>query len=117
MSVFALPADTNSQGSIFGGWLLSHLDSAGLVECKLFCPGRYVTVGIDKMKFLRPVLVGDLVKIYAKVFKKGNTSLTIHLTAEANRLDGTSDFLVTEGYFTYVKTTPDGSSTISVDQK
>ena len=112
VSVFAMPSDTNSQNTIFGGWLLSHMDLAGLVECKQYSPGRYVTVGIEQMKFLQPVLVGDLVKIYTNVHKTGKTSITIKLLAEANRLNGEDSFIVTEGLFTYVKTSSDGATTI-----
>jgi acyl-CoA thioesterase YciA len=104
ISVFALPKHTNSKNTIFGGWLLSHLDLAGLVECRNRHPGRYLTVGIEKMKFVKPVFVGDLVKIYTNVERIGKTSMTIKLIAKVNRMDGNNDIVVTEGLFTYVKT-------------
>lgn len=104
ISVFALPKHTNSKNTIFGGWLLSHLDLAGLVECRNTHPGRYLTVGIDKMKFVKPVFVGDLVKIYTGVERIGRTSMTIKLVAKVNRMNGEDDIIVTEGLFTYVKT-------------
>ena len=104
ISVFALPKHTNSKNTIFGGWLLSHLDLAGLVECRNRQPGRYLTVGIDKMKFVKPIFVGDLVKIYTGVEKIGRTSMTIKLVAKVNRMNGEDDIVVTEGLFTYVKT-------------
>jgi acyl-CoA thioesterase YciA len=103
ISVFAMPSDTNSQNSVFGGWLLSHMDLAGLVECKMYKPGRYVTVAIDQMKFVKPVAVGDLVQIFTCVEKIGKSSLTIKCIAECNRLDGTDAFKVTEAYMTFVK--------------
>ena len=108
ISVFALPKDTNSQNSIFGGWLLENADLAGLVQCKKVCPGRYVTVAIDKMKFITPVDVGDLVRFYTIVDKIGHTSITIKITAIANHLNGKDDFLVTTGLFTFVKTDDNG---------
>jgi len=104
ISVFALPKYTNSKNTIFGGWLLSHLDLAGLVECRNTQPGRYLTVGIDKMKFVKPVFVGDLVKIYTGVEKIGRTSITVKLVAKVNRMNGSDEITVTEGLFTYVKT-------------
>ena len=109
ISVFAMPADTNSQSSVFGGWLLSHMDLAGLVECKMYSPGRYLTVAIDKMKFVKPVLVGDLVQIFTSIERVGNSSLTIKLIAEANRLDGSPAFQVTEAIVTFVKVDESGN--------
>lgn len=104
-----MPSDTNSQNSVFGGWLLSHMDLAGLVECKMFQPGRYVTVAIDKMKFVKPVAVGDLVQIFTSVEKVGHSSLTIKLEALANRLDGTDAFQVTEASMTFVRVDEEGN--------
>jgi len=103
ISVFAMPSDTNSQNSIFGGWLLSNMDLAGLVECKKFKPGKYVTIAIDKMKFVKPVNIGDLVQIYTNIEKIGTSSLTISIKAFADRLDGNDVFQVTEGLMTFVK--------------
>jgi len=103
ISIFAMPANINSQGDIFGGWLLSQMDLAGLIECKQFQPSRYVTIAIDKMKFINHVSVGDLVKIYTKVEKTGNTSITILMKAFVDRLNGEPELEVTSGLFTYVK--------------
>ena len=109
ISVFALPKDINSQDSIFGGWLLENSDLAGLVQCKQHSPGRYVTVAIDKMKFIKPVEVGDLVQFYTSIDRIGNTSITIKITAYANHLKGSDNFLVTSGLFTFVKTDESGN--------
>jgi acyl-CoA thioesterase YciA len=112
ISVFAMPSDTNSQNSVFGGWLLSHMDLAGLVECKMFKPGRYVTVAIDQMKFVKPVAVGDLVQIFTSVEKVGKSSLTIKCVAECNRLDGTEPFQVTKALMTFVKVDEKGTKVL-----
>jgi len=112
ISVFAMPADTNSQNSIFGGWLLSQMDLAGLVECKMYTPGRYLTVAMDQMKFVKPVAVGDLVQIYTEIEKVGKSSLTIKVIAEANRLDGNPPFKVTEAFLTFVKVDDEGRKTL-----
>ena len=107
ISIFAMPNNINSQGDIFGGWLLSQMDLAGLIECKKFQPSRFVTIAIDKMKFIKHVSVGDLIKIYTKVEKKGNTSITILIKAFVDRLDGNKEEEVTTGLFTYVKIDPE----------
>jgi len=103
ISVFAMPACINSNGDIFGGWLLSQMDLAGIIECKTYSPGKYVTIAIDKMKFVKHVSVGDLVKIYSKIEKIGNTSITIFMKAYVDRLNNNHKIEVTHGLFTYVK--------------
>ena len=73
----AMPKDTNANGDIFGGWLLSQMDLAGCVECKRYFPGRYVTITIDKMVFSKPVNVmiieknGSIINIF---FHKPSTT-------------------------------------------
>jgi len=101
ISVIAMPSDTNSNGDIFGGWLLSQMDLAGLVECRKNNISRCVTIAIDKMKFVRPVNVGDLVQIYTSVSKVGNTSITILTEAWATNI--MKNEKVTEGLFTFVQ--------------
>ena len=103
ISVFAMPSCINSNGDIFGGWLLSQMDLAGIIECKKHSPGKYVTIAIDKMKFVKHVSVGELVKIYTKIEKKGNTSITIYMKAMVDRLNNNEEIEVTNGLFTYVK--------------
>ena len=103
ISVFAMPACINSNGDIFGGWLLSQMDLAGIIESKKYSPGKYVTVAIDKMKFVKHVSVGDLVKIYSKIRRIGNTSITIFMKAYVDRMDNKDEIEVTNGLFTYVK--------------
>ena len=107
ISVVAMPSCINSNGDIFGGWLLSQMDLAGIVEIKKISSGEYVTVAIDKMKFVRHVSVGDLVKIYSKIEKIGNTSATIYLKACVNRFNHENEIEVTNGLFTYVKVNSD----------
>ncbi len=103
ISVFAMPSCINNNGDIFGGWLLSQMDLAGIIECKKKSPGKYVTIAIDKMKFVKHVSVGDLIKIYTKVEKVGNTSITIYMEAYVDRLENKKEIQVTNGLFTYVK--------------
>ena len=83
--------------------LLSQMDLAGIIESKKYSPGKYVTVAIDKMKFVKHVSVGDLVKIYSKIKRIGNTSITIFMKAYVDRMDNNDKIEVTNGLFTYVK--------------
>lgn len=103
MKTLAMPGDTNANGDIFGGWVLSQMDLGGAILAKVYSPfGRAVTVSIESMSFLNPVKVGEVVSTYAKVVHFGNTSIRIevetwvydHLTKELS--------IVTRGQFTYV---------------
>jgi acyl-CoA thioesterase YciA len=102
LRIFAMPKDTNSAGDIFGGWLLSLMDMAGGSVAAQRAGGRVVTVGIEAMKFYKPVLVGDEISCYADIVKTGTTSITVHIDTIVRRLDEAEPFKVTEGVFTYV---------------
>jgi acyl-CoA thioesterase YciA len=82
IQVIAMPCNTNANGDIFGGWLMSQMDLAGSVECKRNYPGRYVTITFEKMIFSKPVSVGDLLSIYCKIQQIGTTSITIDIMAQ-----------------------------------
>lgn len=101
----AMPADTNSTGDIFGGWLLSQMDLAGGVLAYERAQGRIATVAIEAMAFKAPVFVGDLVSFYATIVKTGTTSLTIQIEAWAMRGRTGETVRVTEGRFIYVALT------------
>ena len=98
----AMPADTNGNGDIFGGWLLSQMDVAGGVFTAKVTKSRNVTVAIEAMNFRKAVYVGDLVSVYGKLVRIGRTSITIHLEAWVTRRKETQPILVTDGNFTYV---------------
>jgi acyl-CoA thioesterase YciA len=98
----AMPADTNANGDIFGGWLLSQMDIAGGVAASKIAKSRTVTVSIDVMNFRKPVYVGDLVSVHANLVRVGRTSMTIHLEAWVLRRKEMKSILVTDGNFTYV---------------
>jgi acyl-CoA thioesterase YciA len=72
----AMPADTNQNGDIFGGWLLSQMDLAGGVFASKITKSRTVTVAIEAMNFRKPVFVGDLVSVHATLVRIGKTSIT-----------------------------------------
>ena len=98
----AMPADTNQNGDIFGGWLLSQMDIGGGVFASKTAKMRTVTVAIDAMNFRKPVFVGDLVSVHASLVKVGKTSITVHLEAWVMRRKEMHSILVTDGNFTYV---------------
>jgi acyl-CoA thioesterase YciA len=98
-----MPADTNQNGDIFGGWLLSQMDVGGGVFAAKVAKSRTVTVAIEAMNFRKPVYVGDLVSVYANVVRVGRSSVTVHLEAWVlRRRESQSMILVTDGNFTYV---------------
>jgi acyl-CoA thioesterase YciA len=98
----AMPADTNQNGDIFGGWLLSQMDLAGGVFASKTAKSRTVTVAIEAMNFRKPVFVGDLVSVHASLVRVGKTSITVHLEAWVLRRKEVHSILVTDGNFTYV---------------
>ena len=104
----AMPTDTNANGDIFGGWLLSQMDIAGGVAASKVAKSRTVTVSIDAMNFRKPVYVGDLVSVHANLVRVGRTSMTIHLEAWVVRRKETKPILVTDGNFTYVAIDEEG---------
>ena len=98
----AMPADTNQNGDIFGGWLLSQMDISGGIFASKIAKSRTVTVAIEAMNFRKPVYVGDLVSVHAHLVKVGRTSVTVHLEAWVLRRKELHAILVTDGNFTYV---------------
>ena len=103
----AMPADTNPNGDIFGGWLLSQMDVAGGILAKKIARGRVATVAIEGMKFLLPVKVGDTVTCYGRLLKTGNSSISINLRVTAQGLESIPQD-VTSGTFIYVAIDSDG---------
>jgi acyl-CoA thioesterase YciA len=98
----AMPADTNQNGDIFGGWLLSQMDIGGGIFASRVANSRTVTVAIEAMNFRKPVYVGDVVSVHANLVRMGKTSITVRLEAWVMRRKETHSILVTDGNFTYV---------------
>ena len=98
----AMPADTNYNGDIFGGWLMSKMDLGGAVLARKFSSSRVVTVAVDGMVFRSRVVVGDSITCYARVVSVGRTSMKIHLEVWRDPFRDRDLLLVTEGVFTYV---------------
>ncbi len=97
-----MPADTNPEGDVFGGWLISQMDLAGATVAYGLARGRCATVAVDGMVFLLPVFVGDEVSLFARSIKTGRTSVQVAIEAWRRRRDETAVSKVTEGRFTYV---------------
>lgn len=111
VKTIAMPADTNRYGDMFGGWLVSQMDLGGAILAHKFGHIRMTTVAIDRMVFIRPVFVGDVVACYAHVAKRGNTSIGIGIEVWVERLADESILKVTEGLFTYVAIDKNGRPT------
>ena len=85
--VVMLPKDTNAQGNIFGGVILSYVDEAGGIEARKHADKRFVTVAMNEVEFHQPVYVGDLVSFYTDTVRIGRTSITVHVEVEAQRME------------------------------
>jgi acyl-CoA thioesterase YciA len=100
--IIAMPADTNPNGDIFGGWLMSQMDlGAGTVAMRV-CKGRAVTVALDGMQFHEPVVVGDEVSVYGTLVRTGRTSMVITVECWRRERDEDVSQKVTEANFTFV---------------
>ncbi|MEM6667380.1 MAG: acyl-CoA thioesterase [Pseudomonadota bacterium] len=104
----AMPADTNANGDIFGGWVMSRMDQAGGIRGVEEARGRVVTVAVEAMTFLKPVKVGDVLCVYTDLDRVGRTSMTIHVEAWAKRFLSGEREKVTDASFTFVAIDEDG---------
>ena len=105
----AMPADTNYNGDIFGGWILSQMDLAGGTYAFLVAQGRVATVAVTGMKFYKPVSVGDEVSCYCATHSIGRTSITVIVETWVRRSHLGLEEQVTEGLFTFVAIDSTGS--------
>jgi acyl-CoA thioesterase YciA len=99
-----MPKDTNAAGHIFGGWIMSQMDTAGSIVAVEYANSRVVTVAVTSMEFHKPVYVGDLVSCFAKIEKLGSTSITVKVEvfAQRNRDENIQIIKVTEAVIVYV---------------
>ena len=96
------PSDINANGHIFGGWVLSQMDIAAGIVASRRADGPVATIAIDRMEFLAPIHLRDLISVYAKVDQVGRTSMKIKIEVIATRDRGATEVKVTEGLFTFV---------------
>ena len=102
LQTVAMPKDTNPNGDIFGGWLMSQMDIAGMVTAAEVAGGRVATVAIDAMAFLTPVHVGAVVSCYCDVLEIGRSSIRIIVEVWINSQHDGEPIKVTEGEFVFV---------------
>lgn len=102
IQTLAMPASTNANGDIFGGWIVSQMDLAAGVLAKRLAHGRVTTVAIQSMTFLKPVHVGDLISCYVTLMKLGTTSITMRVEVWALPAEQSQPYQVTEGVFVFV---------------
>ncbi len=100
--VIAMPTDTNPYGDIFGGWLMSLMDSAAGSVAARYSHGRAVTIAVEGMTFHRPVIVGDEVSVFATLKSVGRTSMKIDVEAWRRARHDDRSYRVTQATFTFV---------------
>lgn len=111
LRTLAMPADTNANGDIFGGWLMSQMDIGGAILAKEIAEGRVVTVRVDGMSFLKPVAVGDVVCCYARCQHTGRSSININIEVWVKKVSSEpigQRYRATEALFTYVAVDEEG---------
>lgn len=120
LRTLAMPADTNANGDIFGGWIMSQMDIGGAILAKEMARGRVVTVAVDAITFLKPVTVGDVVCCYAHCIRTGRSSITVNMEVWVKKVSSEpigQRYCVTEAVFTYVAVSDEGKSRALPDGK
>jgi len=102
LRVVPRPGDINANGHIFGGWVLSQMDIAAGIVASREAEGSVATVAIQAMEFIQPILLHDVISVYAWVERIGRTSIAIRIEVVASRDRGRSEVKVTEALFTFV---------------
>jgi len=103
MRVMPMPADTNANGDVFGGWIMAQVDLAGSVLPVRLSRGRIATVAVNQFIFKQPISIGDLLSFYARIERVGRTSITVHVEVYAERDPANPHVVkVTEANLTYV---------------
>jgi acyl-CoA thioesterase YciA len=102
LRVVPRPGDINANGHIFGGWVLSQMDIGGGIVASRRAQGPVATVAIETMEFIAPILLHDVVSVYAAIERSGRTSVAVRIEVIASRDRGRTEVKVTEGIFTYV---------------
>jgi acyl-CoA thioesterase YciA len=96
------PSDINANGHIFGGWVLSQMDIAAGIVASRRAGGSVATIAIERMEFIAPIHLRDVISVFAEVERLGRTSMAIRIEVIATRDRGATDIKVTEGMFTFV---------------
>jgi acyl-CoA thioesterase YciA len=103
LRVMPMPADSNANGDIFGGWIMAQVDLAGAVLPSRIAKGRIATVAVNQFVFKQPVTLGDLLSFYARITRIGTTSVSVHVKVYAERNPAAPHVVhVTQADLTYV---------------
>lgn len=105
LRTLAMPSDTNANGDIFGGWIMSQMDMGGAILAKEIAHGRVVTVAVESMTFIRPISVGDVVCCYGQCVKVGRSSIQVKMEVWVKKVSSEpigERYCVTEAVFTFV---------------
>jgi acyl-CoA thioesterase YciA len=102
LRVVPRPGDINANGHIFGGWVLSQMDIAAGIVASHRAQGPVATVAIDAMEFIEPILLHDIISVFARIERTGRTSISIRIEVIATRDRGSKEVKVTEALFTFV---------------
>ncbi len=103
LKVIPMPADSNANGDIFGGWVMAQVDLAGSVIPARYTQGRMATVAVNEFIFKQPVRVGDILTFFSKLVRIGRTSITVKVEVYAERFSTQGQYVkVTEASLTYV---------------
>ena len=111
LRTLAMPADTNANGDIFGGWLMSQMDMGGAILAKEIAHGRVVTGAVESMNFIKPISVGDVVCCYGQCLKVGRSSIKIKVEVWVKKVSSEpigQRYKATEALFIYVAVDSDG---------
>jgi acyl-CoA thioesterase YciA len=102
LRVVPRPGDINANGHIFGGWVLSQMDIAAGIVASHRAQGPVATVAIEAMEFIAPILLHDIISVYAEIEREGRTSMGLRIEVVATRDRGEAEVKVTEALFTFV---------------
>ena len=117
LQTIAMPKDTNPNGDIFGGWVLSQMDLAVSIHARRIAKGRVATVAISNMTFLKPVPMGSAVSCYTELTKVGRSSMRFLVDVWCTEQEMTEPLKVTEGEFIFVAIDDEGKSRIVPTEK
>lgn len=113
LRTLAMPSDTNANGDIFGGWIMSQMDMGGAILAKEIAHGRVVTVAVESMNFIKPIAVGDVVCCYGQCLKIGRSSIQIKMEVWVKKVASEpigERYCVTDAVFTFVAVDSKGKS-------
>ena len=108
LQTIAMPADSNANGDIFGGWLMAQMDLGASVLARARAKGRVATVAVDGMEFHKPVKVGDVLAIHSVLEREGRTSMKVAVEAWITRMPASDHMRVTKATFTFVAIDDEG---------